>query len=476
MDVMHVCPPSVFPIAWSKTVEEQTAMEAGPHILKNESGYLLSPQARGRWMRHDTAYLLKRFFFCERALLVCAGAWLPILPALTTKIGLAQIIWEGSRTADALRERVFELRYPSRLLAEEGADHALVSVFQNLRHAPSVPAFLGALGQVLLPALLEAYTWYLDISDPIADAPTRRFLNLAHSEKKRQIASIEQWLAEAILANQAIVPSDQDWVQGLSDWLKSLGGVAVNEAAESSSRPQWVPGSRQYLLPSKPARDPRFWPCRFYWPDNLDRSFPYGEGLTLQLRSAVSHLNEVWAVETGGVILSFFADALPWEWLRDAARWTYDEARHCYMGYDRLLGWGFAPAELPLGTYIYESVAEEDPIYRLGMLFFFETKNIGKKQDRARAFSSYGDSVSQHDMDFDWADETMHAGYGKYWLKQILALGDRPGLSLESVKNRCSELVEAFVQTASPEEREALILHTHNLVAKVSCGSAEPLG
>jgi hypothetical protein len=437
-------------------------MSTAPNTVKNASGYLLSPQARGRWMRQDTAHLLKRFFFCERALLVCQAAWLPVIPTLTIKISMAQAIWEGSRAADALRERVFELRYPSRLLEEEGADQALVSVFQALRHAPGVPAFLLALGRVLLPALLDAYTGYLDISDPIADAPTRRFLSLAHAEKQRQLQSLEPWIAESPAQN-----ADQAWVRDLSQWLNAIGGLAVSQASEPSLPAQPLSGSRPYIIPDKPARDPRFWPCRFYWPDNIDPTFPYGEGLTLQLRSAVSHLNEVWAVETGGIILSHFADALPWEWLRDAARWTYDEARHCYMGYDRLLGWGFTPEELPLGTYIYESVAGQDPIYRLGMLFFFETKNIGKKQDRARAFHAYGDTVSQHDMDFDWADETMHAGYGKYWLKQILALGDRPGLTPESVKTCCSELVKSFVKTAAPEEQQALQAHTARLIAKV---------
>ena len=154
-------------------------------------------------------------------------------------------------------------------------------------------------------------------------------------------------------------------------------------------------------------------------------SYPYGEGITLQLRSAISHLNEAWAVETGGIILSSFADELPWEWLHDSARWTYDEARHCQMGYERLLAWGLEPAEIPLGTYIYDSTAKQDPIFRLGMLYFFETKNIGHKRERAQLFHTYGDAVSEHDMDFDWADETMHASYGRRWLSQLLVVEDR---------------------------------------------------
>ena len=117
--------------------------------------------------------------------------------------------------------------------------------------------------------------------------------------------------------------------------------------------------------------------------------FPYGDGIRLQLRSAVSHVNEVWAVETGGAILHAFADDLGWEFIYDAARWTYDESRHMRMGYERLKTWGYPPEEIPLGSYIYDSARGQDPVIRLGMLHYFETKNIGKKTKRAEAFAAY---------------------------------------------------------------------------------------
>ncbi|HLV87081.1 MAG TPA: DUF455 family protein [Candidatus Sulfotelmatobacter sp.] len=407
-------------------------------------------QLRGRWMRHDTAHLLKRFFFCERALLLSQAAWLPKIASLPVKLGLAQAIWEDALVADALRERVFELRYPSRLLEEEGADAVLIALFQNLLESPSVSAFLLAIASVLAPALRDAYRQYLDLSDPIADAPTRRFLSSALADKVRQCQSAEGWCLEARSAEEGTA-SAHSWANAMADHLQAIGGISVVEPQCSTSIER-LPGSTPYSTPDKPARDPRFWPCRFYWPDNVDSTFPYGEGTALQMRAAVSHLNEVWAVETGGVILSSFAKSLPWEWVRDAARWTYDESRHCHMGYDRLLQWGFRPAEIPLGTYIYESTAGQDPIYRLGMLFFFETKNIQKKQQRSRLFHSYGDSLSEHDMDFDWADETMHAGFGKHWLKEILALGNYPGVTPDQVHTRCSKFVNAIVATATSAE------------------------
>ena len=211
-------------------------------------------------------------------------------------------------------------------------------------------------------------------------------------------------------------------------------------------------GAIKWTIPRRPARDERFWPCRFYWPDVVDASYPYGEGMQLQVRSAISHLSEVWAIEAGSVILRAFAGVLPWEWIHDSARWTYDESRHCRMGYERLLAWGFERREIPLGTYIYESASGEDPIYLLGMLYFFETKNIRHKPARAQLFHAYGDTLSEHDMDFDWADETIHAGYGKHWLKELLAVRGEDPAAYERIRERCGQLVSEYLRTATAEE------------------------
>jgi uncharacterized ferritin-like protein (DUF455 family) len=402
-------------------------------------------------MRLDTAQLLKRFFFCERALLIAEAAWIPAVTPLDVKTSIARFIWQSAETAHALRNRVFELRFPSRLLEHEGADHALVTLFSAAKNSPSADAFLLAVGKVLLPALQNAYREYLDASDLIADGPTHRFLSLALSEKAEQITAFEKWSANALSRASGSKTEADSFAESLQSALTQLGGVGVGPAPALDA-PLIAIASKAYTVPQRPARDPRFWPCRFYWPDIVDPNFPYGEGLQLQLRSAISHVNEVWAIEAGGVMLSAFAHVLPWEWIHDAARWTYDESRHCRMGYERLIGWGFQPAEIPLGTYIYDSASGQDPIYRLGMLYFFETKNIRHKLTRAQKFHEYGDSLSEHDMDFDWADETIHAGYGKHWLRELLSVrGEDPG-AYDSIRERCGELVSEYVATATAQE------------------------
>ena len=55
-------------------------------------------------------------------------------------------------------------------------------------------------------------------------------------------------------------------------------------------------------------------------------------------------------------------------------------------------------------------------------------------------------------MDFDWADETIHAGYGKHWLRELLAVrGEDPG-AYDSVRERCGQLVAEFLATVTPQE------------------------
>ena len=378
------------------------------------------------------------------------AAWIPHVASLDIKTGLARCIWQSAETAHALRNRVFELRFPSRIFEQEGADQSLAAVFAMVKESPSVPAFLCSVGRVLLPSLRDAYRAYLDGSDPIADGPTHRFLLLALQERAEQIAAFEKWACDELTQNVHLEPEALTWKETIATCLNQAGDIGIELPARTVAFS--VPGGKPNVHPVRPARDPRFWLCRFYWPDIVDSNYPYGEGLRLQLRSAISHLNEVWAIEAAAIMLSAFADVLPWEWIHDSARWTYDESRHCRMGYQRLMAWGFKPQEIPLGTYIYDSASGQDPIYRLGMLYFFETKNIKHKLARTQCFHDCGDRLSEHDMDFDWADETIHASYGKHWLTELLAVRGEDPAAYQQVRERCGKLVAGYVATATPSE------------------------
>ncbi len=419
-------------------------------LLSPATAYLPGRRARADLMRLESAAILKRFFFCEEALLRGAAGWLPAIAPLELKLTLPRHIWQAAQNAESLRARVLELRYPNRLI-EVGDDAPLVTLFEAARHAPDAAAYLAGLVRVLIPALGRAYRAYLAVADDLGDGPTKRFLDLAAREKEAQAAELEPLLSALLAASDPATRARADgWAGALVQRMAVLDGVSLAGPAAGPSDP--LPGSVPFTLVQAPSRDSHFHLCRFYWPDIVDPTYPYGDGVALQLRSAISHLNEVWAVEAAGAVLEACGPTLGWEFVADAARWVYDESRHALMGWTRLRDWGFDPQELPLGSYIYDSARGQDPLYRLAMLFYFETKNIGKKPKRAEAFASYGDAASQHDMEFDWADESTHAGYGKRWLSALIAAQGLPPEQFEAVRQRCEGLVATVVASASPAE------------------------
>lgn len=348
--------------------------------------------------RVDTAQELTRFHYLARAVALAAGVQIAHTPSLDRKAELARVAWEQALAADACRERVFELRYPVRVL-EDWRDPAA-----------ETPIARDELGR--------RYVEFLAATDSLDDGPTERIVGQALADLQRPGA--------------------------------------------------WPDPDGPFTVPDFPAKDERYAPHTFYWPDTIVADYPYGEGRALQVRAAVSHLNEVWAVDTAGAIMHALAPELGWEWVRDAGRWTYDEARHMLMGKRRLDAWGLPPAETPLGGYIYEACAGRDPLYRLGMLGYFETKNIGRKKERAQAFHELGDTVSETDMEFDWADETLHAEYGRRWLKELLERrGEDPG-SWPQVLERCEQLVAARLAQATDADREAIVTRADNLLRLAS--------
>ena len=102
------------------------------------------------------------------------------------------------------------------------------------------------------------------------------------------------------------------------------------------------------------------------------------------------------------------------------------------------------------------------------MLYFFETKNIGRKPERTAAFKEIGDTVSEHDMDFDWADETIHATYGNRWLKSLHEIDSEQYPAPNLVREHCEELVQTIVAKASHEEKRAITDRANALIQRAS--------
>ncbi|MBK8023495.1 MAG: DUF455 family protein [Chloroflexi bacterium] len=427
--------------------------------------FLPGQHDRAKLMRYDTAVILKRFFFVEESLILNQAGWLAGVGPLDAKHILAKHLWEDSLTAEAQRTRVFELRYPSRLM-EIGDEEPLMRLVNEAINAPNGLAAVQALAQVFKPALAKAYRAYLDLADVIGDGPSIRFMELAFKEKARQIEELTGLLPLLRAYHPEDIASADAWSGEIERRLKAMGGIGLDPVEAKAGEPVTLPGRKPFKLAQIPERDRRFKKVTYYWPDVIDPTFPYGDGLSLQIRSAISHLNEVWAVETGGALLQAFAQDLGWEFVLDAARWTYDESRHMRMGYERLMAWGYKPEELPLGNYIYMAAYEQDPIYRLGSLYFFETKNIKRKPERIKSFADFSDDVSRHDMDFDWADETIHAAYGTKWLTRLMQVRGEAKPDPHVVREAVGKMVQAVVDRATDTDRREIRAIAAAILAK----------
>lgn len=426
--------------------------------------YIQVTNKRAALMRYDTAVILKRFFFVEESLVKSTAGWVPATAPLILKTEYAKMMWQDAKTAEDMRQRVFELRYPSRLMSKEG-EEALIKFVDEARNAPNALAYFLSLLEVFKPALRDAYQQYLDLADVIGDGPSIRFMELALQEKHAQIEMLESFRDEMYHEHPEHAEAEA-WVKELKKRLDALGGIGLDKVetpAEEDIEP--MPNRKEFAVEQVPAREKAYHRVRFYWPDIIVDGYPYGEGVKLQMRSAISHINEVWAVEACSAFTYQLADELGWEFVLNAARWSYDESRHCRMGYERLMSWGYEKEEIPLGTYIYDSAKDTDPIHRLGMLFFFETKNINKKPKRAAKFNEYADTLSEHDMDFDWADETIHAHYGSTWLTKLLEVRGQEN-DPKIVRQACHDLVDAIIADATDEEREEIVRLADNMLAK----------
>jgi ElaB/YqjD/DUF883 family membrane-anchored ribosome-binding protein len=69
-------------------------------------------------------------------------------------------------------------------------------------------------------------------------------------------------------------------------------------------------------------------------------------------------------------------------------------------------------------------------------------------------------------MEFDWADEAIHAGYGRRWLRAALEASGRDGDEWQQVVDECEALVAARIASATTEEKDAVRARAEGLIAK----------
>lgn len=423
----------------------------------------------------ENALLLRRYAYVEERLCYLQCAHFPGTAILEAKHALARHAWEDGQHADALRRRIVTMRTSGRAL-EQCPDPALAALMDEAeRAADTVELFAGVHG-VVKPALLAAYRWHLETTNPVADFPTVRELEIIVREEAFHLA----WAAEAIAelagptaaaaAFEAASPASASpsngfphtgrqpdgvgealpgaarsgpavgepwtpepgaaeraaaWQAHLRTFLSAAGGIGGREDRSAAEAPR---SEQRFRISRHPRRDPRF-TINFQFNEPGDPpAETTAERLIFMMRG---RLNELAATENPASAVYEIAQdprGLPWEGRLELVRHMWDEARHSMLGEAVIGSLGRDVREWPLRIgpgYSYLSVG---PLQRYAHLGLNVEQSMmryppGKRQEYEWCRDVARNPLAAMYQDYDWADETYHTQIARRWVAHALDAG-----------------------------------------------------
>ncbi len=428
----------------------------------------------------ENALLLRRYAYVEERLCYLQCAHFPGTAILEAKHALGRHAWEDGQHADALRHRIVTMRTSTRAL-EQCPDPALAALLDEAERASDTVELLSGVHGVLKPALLGAYRWHVETSNPLADFPTVRELEIILREEGHQLA----WAAEAIaeLAGPAAAagalegaakvaaflgasatngardpvtvtadpgpdalpgaarsgpPVGQPWTPEpgaaehaaawqahLRTFLSAAGGISGREARGQADPAR---SSQPFHISRHPRRDPRF-TINFQFNEPGDpRAETTAERLIFMMRG---RLNELAATENPASAvfeLSREPNGMPWEGRLELVRHMWDEARHSMLGQAVIESLGRDVREWPLRIgpgYWYLSVSALDRYAHLGLNVEQAMMRYppGKRQEYEWCRDVAKNPLAAMYQDYDWADETYHTQIARRWVAHALQAG-----------------------------------------------------
>jgi len=162
----------------------------------------------GRFTVEETAKRVGHYKWIEMRIFELMGGWVATVPELDVKLRLGTHCYHHAFHSELWHKRLPELREmnPERLTM---APNPEMEAFVDALGAPEEPGQtiekLVGLYRVLLPHLIGAYTYHLNNTSQITDAPTIRSLNFCLQD------DMEEWReGEMIIQSMIETPDDVD--------------------------------------------------------------------------------------------------------------------------------------------------------------------------------------------------------------------------------------------------------------------------
>ena len=355
--------------------------------------------------------LLNRYRFVQHEAMRLLGGWLPKAGNFELKCEMGRTLWENALHVNALYLRLREIQSPA---FQKPSDPALVTLMQELLHAPDEFAFALGIYRVVTPSLIEALATHEKATFPNSDLPSVHAIKHALLDLRAQIERVEPILATAADAGK-IGPATRAWEGYIAGLLACAGGIDGSHARPSAP-PVPPAGRTQFTPPREAARDERF-TNRAADVDPMPGEDNYGAHTVEEFER---YSTEMLAAETVALVM-FSLPGMPWEFQFDSARHLYDEVRHCLMGYEWMRHHNMDPFKSPQYLHIYKWRSQFPPVMQYCMLTMGnEVHAFPYRHRRVEAHQQSGDKLSEQFVRYDIADETQHVRFGKRWLPELI--------------------------------------------------------
>lgn len=386
---------------------------------------------------------LTAFFALQRELMRTEAAWLAGVPYWDAKLTLAGHVLEDARQAEAILNRLHELKAPA---AEHKQVAGVEELLCDLASAGHADEWLRGLYTRVKPWLITQWEDYLRDSDPVMDAPTHALLQRMRGELQRQIAWFRDFTPAYSRWERADTTEWQDYV----DTVLSAVRFSTRELYPETARPP-RPGARpEFAGIAEVRRDASFRVTN-------RAEFPREGATFTEKRFLVfyNHTQEMQFAESIGAIL-YETPGMPWAFHHDLARHLADEVRHARMGQTRLEQLGVGLSEVPMLTQHYEFRSNLDPLERFCLMtMVMEATAFERKRANVELFEENGDAVSALYESYDIRDEMMHTNLGHVWVPILLRVY-HDSRSVPELVDHCRGLI-AQVITEYPSNAAGMI-------------------
>jgi hypothetical protein len=176
----------------------------------------------------ESARRVGNYKWLEMRLFEALGGWVATVPELDVKLVLGRQCYHHAWHAELWNKRLPELREMNTERLTEPPNEAMAAFVDALRE-PEAPELtiekLVGVYRVLLPRKIAAYTFHMNATSKITDAPTIRSLRFILQDE------VEDWregemLLETLLATADDVERASRRQRELEELIRSAGGIA----------------------------------------------------------------------------------------------------------------------------------------------------------------------------------------------------------------------------------------------------------